>query len=100
MVSRGCSRTLGQLLKFAPEYVVHLQPSCNFLRDIESSSSSCVQVHLLQDEEIGILRLEEVDDRWQVQATFDIPVDDAHSLRRPAVIFTRCKAAGENTIHV
>jgi len=30
----------------------------------------------LQDQKVGILRLEEVDDRGKLEATFDVPVDD------------------------
>src|ERR1700681_3493062 len=61
MVSRGGSRTLCQFLGFASEDVVHSKPACDLLGDIEAPCATRVQIHFLQDQEIGVLRSEKVD---------------------------------------
>jgi hypothetical protein len=57
MIGRRRSASLRQLLKLAPEDVIHSELSRNLLGDIQIASAPGIQVHFLQDQEIGLLRL-------------------------------------------
>src|SRR5579862_4422412 len=100
MVSRGGPRTLGQFLKFAAENVVHTDPACNLFSDIEAARSPRVQVHLLQDQKIGILGVEKVDNLGQPQTALDVPIDHTNRRNWPKLQSAYRKVAGQNVYHL
>jgi hypothetical protein len=57
MIGRRRSAALRQLLKLAPEDVIHSELSRNLLGDIQITGAAGIQVHFLKDQEIGLLRL-------------------------------------------
>src|ERR1035438_7156641 len=76
-------KCLAQFLEFHPEDVVQIQATRQFTRDVAIPRPACVQVHLLQQQQIGLDRLKEVEYLRKLQSALDVPAQNAKEISRP-----------------
>ena len=82
MIGRRSVSSLGQLLKFTPEHVIHLQLLRYFPRNVGLVRPLRVQIGFLQEQDIGSCTREEFDDTLQLRTAVDIPIHDPDGVRR------------------
>lgn len=88
-------RTLRQLHKLAPKDVVQAQLSGDFLRDVQTVSSSSIDIDFLKNENIGIRIPQEIYDRPELQATVNVPIDHSYRAARPGEPLNRPEILGD-----
>src|SRR5438552_5067522 len=69
--------SLGQFNKLPPEDIIQTKLSGDFLGDIYSVRTVCIDVDLLENDNVGLCITQEINNRWQLEPAVDIPIDDS-----------------------
>lgn len=77
MVGGIVAAALGKLLELGSKNVVEFQTARELGGDVGAVGAARVQIHFLEDDEVGALAFNGVGDTWEVIPTVDVPVQDA-----------------------
>src|ERR1700745_166894 len=99
VICRRIFGSLHKLLELSTEDVVHLQLPGNLFGDIHTMRATRIEIRLLQDENVCICTCKEINDARQLQATVDVPVDNAQRTGRPGEPTHRRKVTRKYFLH-
>ena len=98
MVGRVGIGTWRQLDKLTAEDIVQAQLSCNLLGDVQTVSSSSIDVDFLKNEDIRIRITQEIYDRPKLQATINVPIHYSYGTARPGEPLARREIFGDDLV--
>ena len=76
MIGRLPVRALAQLFELGRKDVVHTERLRQFLGDVDSAAAARVEIHFLEDAQIGVLPANLLFDVIQVLAAINVPIED------------------------
>jgi hypothetical protein len=96
VVRRAGVGTLRQFHKLPTEDIIQAQLSGDLLSNVQTVSSSSIDVDFLKNENIRIRIAQEIYDRPKLQATVNIPIHHSYRAARPGEPLARREILGND----